>query len=183
MGGDFRRWWRFGQVEGEKRTSCPKSTKVRTGRVWKPEKLSEVEQGSDRKRVKLQKAVRSRSNRIGMSSYECSQGELGREKHMSRKNQIGTCELCSREEVEVTVHHLTPKEMGGTFLPTASLCIPCHKQIHALFTNEELAASLNSIDLLRMNPQIHKFLRWIKRQPPKRLPRISKSNERKRKKR
>jgi 5-methylcytosine-specific restriction enzyme A len=102
---------------------------------------------------------------------------------MSRKKQIGKCELCFREDVEVTVHHLTPKEMGGTFMPTAYLCIPCHKQIHALFTNEDLASSLNSIELLREHPDIHKFLKWIKRQPPKRLPRISKSNERKRKKR
>ncbi|WP_458122858.1 HNH endonuclease [Paenibacillus sp. Z3-2] len=42
------------------------------------------------------------------------------------------CELCGRKPVNTTIHHLTPKEMGGTFLPTASLCIPCHKQIHSL---------------------------------------------------
>jgi 5-methylcytosine-specific restriction enzyme A len=85
--------------------------------------------------------------------------------------------------VEVTVHHLTPKEMGGTHIPTANLCIPCHKQIHALFTNEELAAGLNSIELLRSHPDLQKFLQWIKKQPSTRLPRISKSNARKGKKR
>lgn len=41
----------------------------------------------------------------------------------------GTCELCGRHHVRLTEHHLTPKEEGGTFLPTAMLCIPCHKQI------------------------------------------------------
>jgi hypothetical protein len=50
------------------------------------------------------------------------------------KKEIGTCELCGRKEVETTIHHLTPKEMGGTFLPTAKLCIACHKQVHAVYT-------------------------------------------------
>ena len=102
---------------------------------------------------------------------------------MAMKKQIGMCELCSREEVEVTVHHLTPKEMGGTFMPTADLCIPCHKQIHALFTNEELAMNLSTVEMLKQHPDIHKFLKWIKKQPSTRLPRISKSNDRKQKKR
>jgi hypothetical protein len=53
------------------------------------------------------------------------------------------------EDVGITVHHLTPKETGGTFLPTANLCIPCHKQIHALYTKVELAARLNKIELLQ----------------------------------
>ncbi|MEH7884495.1 HNH endonuclease [Bacillus sp. JJ1609] len=102
---------------------------------------------------------------------------------MAKSKQTGKCELCSREEVEVTVHHLTPKEMGGTLMPTANLCIPCHKQIHALFTNEELAANLNTIELLRKHPDIHKFLKWIKKQPSTRLPKISKSSVRKSNKR
>ena len=51
------------------------------------------------------------------------------------KQTIGLCELCGRQEVVLTEHHLTPKEEGGAFLPTAFLCIPCHKQVHALYTN------------------------------------------------
>jgi len=34
---------------------------------------------------------------------------------------MGTCELCGRQQVETTVHHLLPKEMGGTFGATANL--------------------------------------------------------------
>ncbi len=52
---------------------------------------------------------------------------------------MGICELCGRNHVETTVHHLLPKEMGGNYGPTADLCIPCHKQIHALYTNDEIA--------------------------------------------
>ncbi|MGD6841556.1 HNH endonuclease [Bacillus infantis] len=96
-----------------------------------------------------------------------------------RSNAEGICELCRREPVEVTVHHLTPKEFGGTFLPTANLCIPCHKQIHALYPNSELAARLNTIGLLKEDPQIAKFLKWIKKQPSSKLTKAKKSNARK----
>lgn len=101
---------------------------------------------------------------------------------MAKKEQLGTCELCGREEVILTVHHLTPKEMGGTFEPTADLCIPCHKQIHALYTNAELAIRLNTIEALQHDKQIASFLKWVRKQPPSRLPRMKKSNERKKKK-
>lgn len=94
---------------------------------------------------------------------------------------MGVCELCERENVETTVHHLLPKEMGGTFGPTANLCIPCHKQIHALYTNEEIAARLTSIDQLRKDEQLSRFLKWIKKQPPSKIMKMKKSNNRKRK--
>lgn len=101
---------------------------------------------------------------------------------MAKKpKNIGTCELCGREGTEITVHHLTPKEVGGTFLPTALLCIPCHKQIHALYTNEELGIRLHTLDALQNDEKIKAYLKWIKKQPATRLPKTRKSNERKRK--
>ncbi|WP_108670110.1 hypothetical protein [Peribacillus acanthi] len=100
---------------------------------------------------------------------------------MGKKITTGKCELCLREDVELTEHHLTPKEMGGTFLPTSLLCIPCHKQIHALYSNEELALSLNTIQVLQSDKGLSKFIRWIRKQPSGKLPRITKSKERKRK--
>ncbi|MGR3763494.1 HNH endonuclease [Rossellomorea sp. NS-SX7] len=90
---------------------------------------------------------------------------------------MGTCELCARQEVATTVHHLTPKEVGGAFMPTAELCIPCHKQIHSLYTNEELAARLNTIDDLRRDEKISKFIKWIRKQPSTKLVKTKKSNE------
>ncbi|MGD6792797.1 HNH endonuclease [Metabacillus indicus] len=98
------------------------------------------------------------------------------------KKQLGTCELCKRQEVETTEHHLTPKEMGGTFMPTAMLCIPCHKQIHALYTNDELAVRLNTIQDLRSDQKISSFIKWIRKQPSSKLVRTRKSNERKKRK-
>jgi 5-methylcytosine-specific restriction enzyme A len=96
-------------------------------------------------------------------------------------NGMGTCELCERSEVETTVHHLLPKEMGGTFGPTANLCIPCHKQIHALYTNAEIAARLTTIPELKKDDQLSRYLKWIRKQPSTKLMKIKKSNERKRK--
>ena len=93
---------------------------------------------------------------------------------------MSTCELCEREDVDTTVHHLLPKEMGGTFGPTANLCIPCHKQIHALYTNEEIAARLTTIHKLKEDPQLSRFLKWIRKQPSTKLMKIKKSNDRKR---
>ncbi|MFE4573280.1 hypothetical protein [Paenibacillus chitinolyticus] len=96
---------------------------------------------------------------------------------MVKKSEQGTCELCGRHEVNRTEHHLTPKEKGGTFLPTAMLCIPCHKQIHALFTNKQLERGLHTLDALRDDERMRAFLKWIRKQPSASLPRIRKSRE------
>ncbi|WP_309120089.1 hypothetical protein [Paenibacillus sp.] len=93
----------------------------------------------------------------------------------TKRKEVGACALCGRDGVETTVHHLTPKEEGGAFLPTAKLCIPCHKMIHATYTNAELADGLTTIDALRADPGLGPFLRWIRKQPPSVLPKVKKS--------
>ncbi|MCX8047691.1 HNH endonuclease [Anoxybacillus gonensis] len=90
----------------------------------------------------------------------------------------GMCELCERDDVVLTAHHLTPKEYGGT--ETAKLCLPCHKQIHALYTNEELASRLYTIERLQHDENIASFIRWIRKQPADRLPKIKKATRKKR---
>jgi 5-methylcytosine-specific restriction enzyme A len=96
-----------------------------------------------------------------------------------KRKETGTCELCLRADTDITIHHLTPKELGGTFLPTAKLCVPCHKQIHAIYMNAELAVRLNSIELLQQDDKIRKYLKWIRKQPSSKLTKARKSNERK----
>ena len=56
---------------------------------------------------------------------------------------------------------LVPKERGGKDFPTANLCITCHKQIHALYTNRELAARLFTLDRLRNDEKIKRYLKFI----------------------
>ena len=87
------------------------------------------------------------------------------------------CELCEREPVNTTIHHLTPKEMGGTFLPTANLCIPCHKQIDSLYTNRDIVTlGLTDLQSLRQDERMIPFIRWIRKQPATTIPRVRKSN-------
>lgn len=73
-----------------------------------------------------------------------------------------TCELCERDVSTTTQHHLTPKEHGGR--RTVELCSPCHRQIHALYTNDTLAEELNSLKELRQAPEMRRFLKWIRKQ-------------------
>jgi hypothetical protein len=76
------------------------------------------------------------------------------------------CALCGRDVPDVTVHHLVPKDEGGRGGPTADLCSACHRQVHALFDNRTLARELSSIEELRRDPRLHRFVRWVRRQDP-----------------
>ena len=78
------------------------------------------------------------------------------------------CELCEREMERLTLHHLIPRQQTkrkkanpGT---TVKICSACHKQIHALFNNKYLAQELNTLEKLRNESQIQKFLSWLKKQ-------------------
>ncbi|WP_442955834.1 HNH endonuclease [Paenibacillus sp. y28] len=94
-----------------------------------------------------------------------------------RGEQLGICELCGRDSVTTTEHHLVPREKGGAQAPTARLCVACHKQIHALFTNDQLVAGLYTLELLKANPAVARYLKWIRKQPPSVVPRLRKSRE------
>ncbi|MCM3676020.1 HNH endonuclease [Peribacillus simplex] len=87
----------------------------------------------------------------------------------------GTYKLCDRGEIELTIHHLTPRELGGSLLPIAYLCKSCHKQIHALYSNREMAIRLNTVLLLKGDEALKKYLKWIKKQPVTRAIKIRKS--------
>ena len=86
------------------------------------------------------------------------------------------CQLCQREVKQLTVHHLVPRqtvkrkqaESGATI----DICSPCHRQIHSLYTNLELAKYFNTIDKLQSEPKMRKFLSWIKKQDPNKKVRI-----------
>lgn len=93
------------------------------------------------------------------------------------------CELCRREGVnQVTEHHLIPRDEGGAKLATAWLCPDCHKQIHALYTNKELAVRLNTLESLELDENISKYLKYIRKQPPTKSVRVKKSKNVRKKK-
>lgn len=74
------------------------------------------------------------------------------------------CALCQRAVDRFTIHHLTPRARGGNHGPKARLCPTCHRQIHAMFSETTLAEELYSIALLRANPRVAAFLRWMRKQ-------------------
>ncbi|GGD17656.1 HNH endonuclease [Pontibacillus salipaludis] len=93
--------------------------------------------------------------------------------------QQESCELCGRGPIETTEHHLVPRQYGGAEGPTAELCKACHKQIHALFTNAELAGFYNTIERLRDHPDMEKYIKWVKKQDPHKKITIKKANRKK----
>lgn len=86
------------------------------------------------------------------------------------------CQLCDRDVDRLTVHHLTPrqtvKRKQADPGPTIDICSPCHRQIHALYSNLELAKHLNTIDKLKSEPKMIKFLNWIRKQDPQKKVRL-----------
>lgn len=85
------------------------------------------------------------------------------------------CPICEREipTAERDAHHLVPKSKGGR--ATEYLHRICHRQIHALFTETELARALNTAEALRAQPQMQRFIAWVRTKPPGFYERVSRS--------
>ncbi|CUH78202.1 hypothetical protein [Tropicibacter naphthalenivorans] len=79
------------------------------------------------------------------------------------------CPLCGRPippEAKQSLHHLIPKLKGGKGGPTVRLHQICHNEIHARFTEAELARDLHDVDALRAHPDMQGFLAWVAKRPP-----------------
>lgn len=79
-----------------------------------------------------------------------------------------TCALCRRvipgeritDPQAIQEHHLRPEERATS--PTVTLCRPCHEQIHAVFTNEELREAYDGIEALRSADRLQGYIEWIR---------------------
>ena len=76
------------------------------------------------------------------------------------------CPLCDRviPESQRDAHHLVPKSKGGR--ETEFLHRICHRQIHALFTESELAKQYFTVEAILTHPEARKFVDWVKKKPP-----------------
>lgn len=87
------------------------------------------------------------------------------------------CELCRRADTELTRHHLIPRaqhrkgrirrnfdksELTGRL---ALLCRACHKYVHTVLSEQQLASEYNTVDQLLSHPEISKFVNWIAKRP------------------
>lgn len=75
------------------------------------------------------------------------------------------CALCLRpvSKSQRDAHHLIPKSRGG--VETVILHRLCHRQIHALLTEQQLARHYSTIEALRAHPEMAKFVEWIRNKP------------------
>lgn len=73
------------------------------------------------------------------------------------------CALCERDVRRANKHHIVPKSEGGT--TTVWLCLTCHRTLHHFFTNATLASEKNSVDSLRADPDVARYLAWVKNKP------------------
>ena len=86
-----------------------------------------------------------------------------------------SCELCGRNTVPLTEHHLIPrarhnnqlkKKYGRDFLKkVAMLCRACHSQIHYFFTEKQLEREYSTIALLKADKLVIDWIEWIRKRP------------------
>lgn len=79
------------------------------------------------------------------------------------------CPLCGRPippDVPQSRHHLVPRLKGGARGETVLLHAICHQQIHATFSEAELARAYSTIEALRAHPGLARFIVWVSKRPP-----------------
>lgn len=81
---------------------------------------------------------------------------------------MSECPLCLRDipEKNLSDHHLVPKSRGGK--ETLAICVDCHRQLHALFTNKQLADDFNTVDAIMADERFAKFAKWVSKRPAER---------------
>ncbi|KAL0947915.1 hypothetical protein HGRIS_010549 [Hohenbuehelia grisea] len=84
------------------------------------------------------------------------------------------CEICERE-VPLTYHHLIPRATHAKVLKrklhpehqlnsVAWICRPCHNVVHHVASNDELAQSFYTVDLLLEREDVQKWRRYAAKQ-------------------
>jgi hypothetical protein len=99
----------------------------------------------------------------------------------SKPLALGACDLCGRPMVagaSVDAHHFVPKCEGGR--ERTPLHRICHRKIHSLFTERELAQTYSTPAALLAHPDIQNFVRWVSKKPPEYYDRNRTSNAKRR---
>ena len=75
------------------------------------------------------------------------------------------------------LHHLVPKSKKGR--DVVRLHKICHNAIHAQFKEGELARTFNTIEMIKTNESIQKFIKWIAKKDPDFYEKTKQSNRKK----
>ena len=83
----------------------------------------------------------------------------------SRRNP--TCARCASAPAHARAsrHHLTPRLKGGTHRGTVRLHQICHSAIHARYGEAEIARHLADVGSLRDDPDLARFVAWVRSKP------------------
>ncbi|OJD34759.1 uncharacterized protein BKCO1_21000105 [Diplodia corticola] len=84
------------------------------------------------------------------------------------------CELCERDWVPLTYHHLIPRSVHAKAVrrgwaeawelgKVAWLCRACHSFVHSVAGNEELAREWASVEALAGREDVQRWARWVSR--------------------
>lgn len=96
-----------------------------------------------------------------------------------------SCQLCQRSTPVLTEHHLFPKsrhrdpKLIKTYgkpalrLSVAWLCTACHKHIHRMITERQLAYEFHTIERLLEHPDVKDFVSWLSEKPSDFTPKTS----------
>ncbi|NBP73462.1 MAG: HNH endonuclease [Alphaproteobacteria bacterium] len=75
------------------------------------------------------------------------------------------CPICRRPlGGKSEKHHLVPKSEGGR--ETIAVHPICHRKIHSLFSERELAVAYDTPEALRAHPEMGRFIKWVSKRPP-----------------
>jgi len=83
----------------------------------------------------------------------------------ARLGDVVICPLCDRviPPAQRDAHHLVPKSKGGR--QTKFLHRVCHRQVHALLTETELARQYATVEALLGHSELQTFVAWVKTKP------------------
>ncbi len=77
------------------------------------------------------------------------------------------CPLCHRPMIpgpSLDRHHPLPRSHGGQ--ETVTMHKICHRAIHAMLSERELADGFADFARLRAHPPLAQFIAWVKKRPP-----------------
>ena len=88
--------------------------------------------------------------------------------------RASACEICDRNWIPLTYHHLIPKQVHKKALKrhwheewklnsVAWLCRACHSFVHKIASNEALAKDLYTVELLMAREDIQAWAGWVGR--------------------
>jgi hypothetical protein len=90
------------------------------------------------------------------------------------ETRTNACEICERDWVPMTYHHLIPKQVHAKVLKrgwheekrlnsVAWLCRACHSFVHRMASNEDLAREYYTVERICEREDVHKWAQWVRK--------------------